>query len=303
MTPSRTALVVVTAVLSGSRVVGALAPSRRGFLQTAGAVAVGPAAVRAEGTSLADKLAARDASQLRKPLFNVPPGELSFPAWFEGEWDCTMRFRGYQFPQLATVSREEIVKDVAIAGFQKLSIAHVPDVGREKTDFVARWNRRGGKVVEDRKLNLGNVIDAVLGYRAVNDVRYDGAREPNRCSVVFEQGRTRNAERIELFTNARASESVDDGLFLCSEYFRQVTFSPSTLSSVARQAVTEYQAFWTHRRDGDTIRSNLLTAAYLEPQDPLFFKAVDQPVAVYSHDLLYRRRDTTKAAAAAGGAD
>lgn len=244
-------------------------------------------------------MAARDASQLRKPVFNVPPGELGFPAWFEGEWDCSMTFRGYEFPKLATVSRQDIVNDVAIAGFQKLSIAHVPDVGREKTEFVARWARRGPKVVEDKAGNYAALINAVLGYQAVDDIVYDGAREPNRCSIVFAQGRTRNAERIELFANARASEAVSDTIFLTSEYSRQVTFSPSTLSTVARQAVTEYQSFWTHRLEGDTIRSNLLTAAYLEPQDPLFFKAVDQPVAVYSHDLLFRPRQATAAKEAA----
>lgn len=140
--------------------------------------------------------------------------------------------------------------------------------------------------------NYKNLIDSTLGYAAVSQVLYDGGREPNRCSIVFEQGRTRNAERIELFANARACEVVTPDIYLTSEASRQVTFSPSTLSTVARQAVTEYQTFATHRRQSDgTIRSNLLTAAYLDPQDPNFFKAVDQPVAVYSHDIKFTPRD------------
>ena len=91
-------------------------------------------------------------------------------------------------------------------------------------------------------------------------------RSPNRCSVVFKEAATRNAERIELFTNSREGEEVlavfdtaydaryllklllislsaqvngegGQRLFLTSEYIRQVTFSPGPLggSGVPRQ--------------------------------------------------------------------
>lgn len=31
-------------------------------------------------------------------IFNVPPGEMVYPAWMEGTWDVTCEFTGYQFP-------------------------------------------------------------------------------------------------------------------------------------------------------------------------------------------------------------
>lgn len=146
---------------------------------------------------------------------------------------------------------------------------------------------------EDRQYNLAQTIDAHLGYDAVEDVVYDSSR-PNRISVVFRKSRTRNAERVELFCNARESETVtrEDGVvvFLCSEYMRQVTFSLSQEFGVARQVVGNYAHFWTWRDLGQgDVSGNLLTAVYLDPQDGLFFDEPSKPVAIYSHDLVAKR--------------
>ena len=132
-------------------------------------------------------------------------------------------------------------------------------------------------------------------------VAYDAKRSPNRCSVVFEQSRTRNAERIELFTTGRETETLETAdappVFLASESFRQVTYSLSQQFGVPRQVTTDYTYWWTFRRgpDDSTMRANLLTSAYFEPQDPLYFKTVSgigdvAPVVVYSHDLVYKKR-------------
>jgi hypothetical protein len=65
---------------------------------------------------------------------------------------------------------------------------------------------------------------------------------------------------------------------------------------VPRQAVTNYAHFWTWRPGPEdnpaaaaaspsTIKGNLLTVAYLDPQDPMYFEEPSKPVAVYSHTL------------------
>jgi hypothetical protein len=89
----------------------------------------------------------------------------------------------------------------------------------------------------------------------------------------------------------KAEDERGGQVFLASESIRQVTFSASKTVGVAREAVTEYQYFWTHKvaPGGNTISSNLLTCAYLEPNDPNFFKAANKPVVVYSHDFEYRK--------------
>jgi len=312
------------------------------------AVLHGPPANAAD--TLVEKLARRDSKVLTKSLFSARPDEMVYPSWFEGEWDTTVKFNGFEFPTIEKFPKEALVADVAVAGFQKLSIAQLVDVGKPSTTYRTRWLSRpqggaGGGAssvcVEDRAFNLKNAIDATLGFERVAPVErvdYDAKANPNRCSISF-RGTTRNAERIELFTNARASETPPRGTsstfasptgsptgspangaaagggapppptstpgseqptlraFVCSELMRQVTYSLSTTAGVAREAITEYQYFWTYRASpsGTQLRANLLTCAYLEPQDPNFFKAPSQPVAVYSHTVDYRRVEEPQA--------
>lgn len=252
--------------------------------------------------SLRDRMAKRDAKALTKPLFSAQPELQVLPSWFLGSWDTTVTFNGFEFPPIEGLSKESLVKDVGLAGFQKLSIAMLVDVGKQSTTYETRFGpapvvgvfpAKSG-AIDDRAFNLKSSIEATLARPGcVPRVDYDSRANPNRCSVTFAEGATRNAERIELFTNNRESEVIDERTFVASELFRQVTFSASQTAGVAREAITEYQYFWTHRcsEDGNTIRSNLLTAAYFEPQDPHFFKAVNTPAAVYSHTFIYHKRE------------
>ena len=268
-----------------------------------GSAAVAAAAVLTEpkwaeaaigGQGLAAKLSQRDPAALRNSIFNVPPSAQIYPNFLRGEWEVTSKFSGFLFPS-KTVPKAKIIADVTIPGFQKCSIAAICDVGKEETRYTMRIDSVTG--LEDRPITLASQIDANLGYKAVKDVPYDGAANPNRISVTFVPNRTRNAERIELFCNARESELVmspaDEtlGIFVCSEYVRQVTFSLSQEFGVARQVVGNYSHFWTWResRDRDRLTGNVLTAVYLDPQSPLFFDEPSKPVVVYSHELTAQR--------------
>lgn len=238
---------------------------------------------------LAAKLAKRDASVLRNAVFNVPPGPQVYPAFMRGEWNVESRFRGFLFPS-STLPKEKVASDPLVPGFQKCSVAAVCDVGRPVANHRLRIVEKTG--LEDRAFDLVESVNAYLGYLAVEDVAYDARANPNRISIDFVKNRTRNAERIELFCNARESELVDASpttkVFVCSEYVRQVTFSLSQEFGVARQVNGNYAHFWTWREqeDGTTMTGNLLTAAYLDPQDPLFFQEPSKPVVVYSQDMV-----------------
>lgn len=214
-----------------------------------------------------------------------------------------MKYRGFLFPS-TSIPKEKLVANVAIPGFQKLSIATVGDVGREVTNYQMSIDK--STKLEDRKLSFSTSINGHLGYEAVREVIYDPKDNPNRISIDFIPNRTRNANRIELFCNGRESELVSaeesasgQTVFLCAEYIRQVTFGLSQEFGVARQVVGNYGHFWTWRSprqdnasisSSGTITGNLLTAAYLDPQDPMFFEEPSKPVVVYSHDLVATRR-------------
>jgi len=256
---------------------------------------------KADAESLAAKLSKRDAAALKNSIFNIPPSAQIYPPFMKGRnWDVSLKFAGYLFPS-TTIRKDDIVKNVNIPGFQKCSIASIADVGRENTTFRLSIQDNG---MEDRVQTLSTSINAHLGYKAVENVLYDPSSNPNRISIEFVKSRTRNAERIELFCNARESELVQNPnpnpvqdkatnlkIFVCSEYVRQVTFSLSQEFGVAREVIGNYAHFWTWKEteDSNVLTGNVLTACYLDPQDALFFQEPSKPVAVYSHSLVAKR--------------
>jgi hypothetical protein len=259
---------------------------------------------------LAARLAKKDPAVLRNRVFNTPPSAQVFPEWMRGSWKITNSFADYIFPS-RNISTQRLTKDYIVPGFQKCSIAQTADVGKENLQpYEMRIDVASG--LEDRAFNLQQATNAYLGYRAVNQVLYNARQNPNRLSIDFVDYRTINAERIELFCNARESESytvaADDAssssssssspssnIFVASEYVRQVTFGTGDTVGVPRQVVTNYAHFWTwqKRSNDNQIQGNLLTAAYLDPQDSLYFEEPTLPVVVYSHILTGERIPAT----------
>jgi hypothetical protein len=264
---------------------------RRRFLHTivAAPVACSSSAAFAEG--LASRLAKKDPSALKNSVFNIPPSAQVYPDWMKGSWQVTSVFRGYVFPS-DKIPKSTLTRDVLIPGFQKCSIAAISDIGKD----VVLWDLMILKDgLEDRRTTLASQIDGFLGYKAVADVAYDVKVNPNRVSIDFIEYKTVNAERIELFCNGRESERYEkDGspIFVCSEYIRQVTFSAGSEVGVPRQVVGNYANFWTwkYSYESDKLTGNLLTAAYLDPQDALFFDEPAKPVVIYSHNMSAERK-------------
>lgn len=281
---------ILVLVLFISKAVDSLSVTRRGSLQKiAGLPLLLPTVANAEG--LAAKLAKKDPAALKNSVFNVPPSAQVYPDWMKGDWRVTSSFRGYIFPS-QTIPKSTITNDVTIPGFQKCSIAATSDVGKENVNWELKVGSDGR---EDRITTLASQIDGYLGYKAVSEVIYDQKSNPNRLSVDFVDYKTINAERIELFCNARESESYvrDDNvpIFVCSEYIRQVTFGGGSEVGIPRQVGGNYANFWTWKYDQENkLSGNLLTAAYLDPQDALFFNEPAKPVAIYSHNLVAERK-------------
>ena len=264
--------------------------SRRNILHAFGSATATllPTSVAAEGLGV--KLAKKDPAALRNSVFNIPPAAQVYPDWMEGTWTVTSSFRGYLFPS-DKIQKDTLTRDFEVPGFQKCSIAATCDVGKENVKWILAIRDDG---IEDRQLTLASQVDGYLGYKAVVEVLYDFKTNPNRLSIDFVDYKTINAERIELFCNARESEEYtrEDGatIFVCSEYIRQVTFGGGSEVGVPRQVGGNYAHFWTWKKgDGSTLTGNLLTASYLDPQDKLFFDEPAKPVAIYSHNLRAER--------------
>lgn len=276
---------------SASRVVLADLPRRAAIALplTALPLAAPAATLPLAGLPLSERLSRRQPELLTKPILNIPPGETLHPDWLEGTWSVRSTFGGYLFPS-KKISRERLLQEATIPGFQVLSIAAFPDVGKTPCEYRARYARRAdGMIVEDKPFNLRSAIDGGVEKRVVDRILYTPAQNPNRLSIVFLPGKARNAERIELFFNAREGERADGDTFVCSEHLRQVTFGGSSTEGVVRQVSGEYGHYTTFRRvDASTVRANVLTAVYLDSmqQDALYFQErPDQPVVIFAHNL------------------
>ena len=231
------------------------------------------------------------AKSFAKPVFNSSkPRAQTYPAWLAGEWDAAADFAGYEFP--SAVPKAVLAKEPTVPGFQKLSLAYIPDVGSDRRSYRVRFVQTAkGDVVEDRAFNLAEVQRAYLSRDdAVDGVEYDMDADPNRTTIRYKSGVTNNAERIELFTNARESQTrASDGTFFASEAFRQVTLGYSTTYGVARVQPTDYQHVWTYTpledpndtREGvvNRVKVTLSTAGYVQPNDALKLTAQAAPRA------------------------
>ncbi len=141
------------------------------------------------------------------------------------------------------------------------------------------------------------------------------ARCAARLTVRFVPGATVNAERVELFANARESATRPDGAFFALEALRQVTLGYTREFNVPRVAVTDYTHVWTYRLldgaaeggGGGAVRATLSTAGYVQPNEALRYTAdaagggppqpqlggllaaATEPVVLYSHTVDMRR--------------
>jgi hypothetical protein len=248
-----------------------------------------------EANGLAARLQKKDPALLKNRIFNIPPAAQVYPSWLRGSWKVSSNLNGYLFPS-RKITKERVTQNPVVPGFQKCSVVTTADIGKEGVEYVLRIDASTG--LEDRTANFPAAINAYLGYKAVNDVVYDARANPNRISIDFVDYKTVNAERVELFCNARESETYTDAttnepIFVCREYARQVTFGAGSTVGVPRQVGTNYAHFWTWKQQGtDRIVGNLLTAGFLDPQDSLYFEEPTLPVVIYSHLMKGQRIST-----------
>jgi len=295
--------------------------TKRQSLAFAVAVAV---ASRARDARAANDLIARvHARDLRKPFVDLTrstsANAQTYPEWLEGEWRCEASFVGAEFPS-RSASRAEVIRERNVPGFLRVSVAYVPDIGAPSVTYRAKFVRDGrGRVEEARGFNLREIENAYAGKEVVDgDVEYDSERDANRTTIRFKFATVPNAERVELFTNARESQTREsDGTFYASETFRQMTLGYSTTYGVARAQPTDYTHVWTYTpvRDAsggggvNRVDVTLSTAGYLQPNEAMKFTASPrgngapipqigaasaltfEPVVLYSHVFTYTRVD------------
>ncbi|MBF1999188.1 MAG: hypothetical protein IGS38_00515 [Synechococcales cyanobacterium M58_A2018_015] len=219
-----------------------------------------------------------------KPPVQPARGDLIYPDWFAGNWQVTTTLVDLQAPLAPEKvtpgfesNRQFLNQPVAFrvrfvqAPVQSWLTAIVPQKG----------------VVSDRAFNGTSLAKAYLGEQAVRAVKVD-PRNPNRQITLLKN----NRQLVSTVTD-RATAAPTADQFLSSEFFRQEFRGAPQIYFNEVENTTAY----TYHPDAEqptqpAITADQITAVYLSPQDPDYFKTLssDHPFAEPRPVALYRYR-------------
>jgi hypothetical protein len=218
------------------------------------------------------------------PSLAPAQGDLVYPDWFQGTWQLTstlVELTAPLAPALTTPGFEgnqtwlhqPVTCVVRFLSVPKVSWGIVPLVQGQS------------QVISDRAFNGLNLARAYLSDGAVKAVKVDPSN-PNRQVTLLDHGR-----QLTSTVTARGTETPSPERFVTTERFQQV------FSGTAIPYLNQVDIITDYSQTPAGIVADQVTAVYLSPQDPEFFKALDQPVALYHYRLTLIKVDSPPQAA------
>ncbi|MEH2422367.1 MAG: DUF6816 family protein [Nostoc sp.] len=235
------------------------------------------------GEALAGELSERLANfpQWEK-LTSVQPasGDLVYPKWMAGSWQVTSTLVDLVAPLAPGIvtpgfegNRRQLNQPMS---FVVRFVKEQPHVAGLK--IFPQIDNKSPILIADRAFNSLNLARAYLGDEAVLLVKVD-PDSPNR-QITF----LRSSHQLISIVTARATETTHDGKFITTEVFQQLFKGGSRPYLNSVESTTAYHKLPTAN---PAIEANQVTAVYLSPQDPDYFKAGSQPVALYRYRLEF----------------
>lgn len=227
-----------------------------------------------------------------KPSVAASEGDLAYPQWMAGTWrmDSTLvDMVAPMAPEIVTPgfegNRQFLGKPIpAVIRFVEKSVSK----GRFLNQPLFNTVEDDVEIVSDRGFNGLNLARAYLGDEWVKAVKVD-PDNPNRQITFLKD----NQQLISTVTG-RTVEVPNAGSFATTEVFQQFFRNPSSGGSTQDAAPTVYlnevENTTIYRKRSDPnfpIGADQITAIYLSPQDPDYFKAKDRPVALYRYQLSF----------------
>ncbi|WP_421656568.1 DUF6816 family protein [Leptothermofonsia sp. ETS-13] len=219
-----------------------------------------------------------------KPFVQPAEGDLTYPIWFAGTWTMTSTLVNLVAP---------LAPDFVTPGFDsnrqylnqpitcQIRFVKASSLPNEFSTFPLNLPLKAlnqDPIVADRAFNGFNLARAYLGDRAVVSVEVDPAT-PNRQITTFRAGR-----QLVSVVTGRAIEKVGSNRFITTELFQQIFRGTPQPYMNQVETTTDYHLLPS--REG-AIVADQVTAIYLSPQDPQYFKATDKPVALYRYRLEF----------------
>ncbi|WP_204153180.1 DUF6816 family protein [Leptolyngbya sp. CCY15150] len=247
----------------------------------------------AQASSISDRLDAFP-NWSGKPPLAAPRGDLYYPDWFLGEWQVVTRLTAMAAPlapQLVTPGYESnqayLEQPISFRArfIQPDPVSIFQTLGRSRSSV--NLPGQPPEVIADRAFNGLNLANAYLGEGVVQRVTVD-ASQPNR--QITELGD--NRQLISTIT-ARDSEAVGSDRFLTTEVFQQEFRGSAQLYLNEVETTTGYRRLMPLDASQPMITADQVTAVYLSPQDPDYFKTQasllgpSRPVALYRYRLEF----------------
>ncbi|MGF1458405.1 MAG: DUF6816 family protein [Leptolyngbyaceae cyanobacterium] len=217
-----------------------------------------------------------------KPPTSSANGDLIYPDWMAGTWEMTSTLTDVSAP---------LAPQITTPGFDgNQSLLNQPIVCRVRFEpkltsytksFLLQPRLAQEEVVADRAFNGLSLARAYLGEETVKAVKVD-PENPNRQLTIL-----RGDRQLESTVIGRAVESPTRADFLTTELFQQIFRGTAQPYVNQVETTTAY-----HRLDPDHIAADQITAVYLSAQDPDYFQARNQPVAIYRYQLTLNAVDT-----------
>jgi len=219
-----------------------------------------------------------------KPVVKVATGDLTYPEWMAGTWTVKSTLIDLVAPLAPNITtpgfegnrrylnesiqfQVKFIKQNLPSQSLKLNLKLIPQPVKVKSAVVA-----------DRAFNGLSLARAYLGDRAVKAVKID-PDSPNRQITLLQGDR----QLISIVTG-RATE-VKENRYVTTEIFGQ-----QFRGAGARPYFNQVESTTAYHYTPDAtakIIADLVTAVYLSPQDPDYFKAGDRPVALYRYLLEF----------------
>jgi hypothetical protein len=200
-------------------------------------------------------------------------GELTYPQWFAGEWTATSILREQVAPLTPAIVTPGFERNRASIDRPYIFQVRFGSATTTVATGITVDQAQQSQIIADRTFNGEQIANAYLGANAVTSIQ-----TIDRPQVV-QITKLQNGTELRSTMTGYLSESVQPDTFVTTEINQQVFQGQSTYLNTV-ETTTSYRLVGQHH-----IKADQVTAIYLSPQDPDYFKALQRPVALYRYTL------------------
>jgi hypothetical protein len=220
------------------------------------------------------------------PLLQPAKDDLSYPNWMSGDWQVTSTLVDLAAPLAPTIvtpgfeaSQTLLQKPVTFAVKFGAALAIAQPIPSSTFPVgTLSPGKTTPQIVADRTYNGMSLATALLGKDVLQAIKID-PRSPNRQLALFQNG-----QRLVTQISDRGIETPSPSEFVSSELYQQFFSSDA---QIYLNQVENTIAYHLTSSDPPAIEADQVTAIYLSPQDPEYFKAKTQPVTLYRYRLQF----------------